>query len=121
MMRARFKGGVSRHAGKAAFAAATAMSVSPTFANATFALSSPVAGLNTLPVRSEWLVWDLPSIQWPIVMFSSLSWLRSFPLAVQTGSWPDEEGCARPSLGSGRAQSLSVHVNQQAHFFGIFN
>ena len=49
MTRARRKGGVSRHSGNAALAAATAESIVPLSANTTRLVTCPVAGLKTSP------------------------------------------------------------------------
>ena len=54
---------VARHAGKAAAAAATAASTSATLAKSTLAACSPVAGLNTVPLRPEAPSTMAPSIQ----------------------------------------------------------
>ena len=50
-MRARRSGVVSRQAGKAALAAATAASISSLPASGTWRITSPLAGLNTSPMR----------------------------------------------------------------------
>ena len=59
-VRARIKGGVEDHLGKASAATFTAASTSALLARATLAWTSPVAGLNTSPKRPL-----LPATSWP--------------------------------------------------------
>ena len=61
---ARFASEVARQAGNAAFAAATAASTSSAVAKSTSPVCSPVAGLNTGPLRPDAPATDLPPIQW---------------------------------------------------------
>jgi hypothetical protein len=64
--RARRSGGVAAQAGQAAFAAATVLSTSDASAIATFAVTSPEAGLNTSPNLPLVPATDLPPIKCPI-------------------------------------------------------
>jgi len=66
--RARRSGGVAAQAGKAAAAAATAASTSDGLASGTWALTSPVAGLNTSLARPEVPATRRPAIQWARVV-----------------------------------------------------
>ncbi len=72
MIWARLVSEVSLQSANAFFAATTAVSTSSTLANATRALSLPVAGSNTGPVRPEQPSWRLPSIQWEMVSVMAL-------------------------------------------------
>ncbi len=67
---ARRSGGVSDHAGKAAFAAATAVATSAALANATRALRSPRAGFQTSPKTPDVPSTRRPLMKWPIVVVS---------------------------------------------------
>jgi len=74
--RARLSGGVLRQAGKAAWAEAMACSTVALLARATLVWDSPVAGSNTGWVRAVSAT-GWPSIRWPMVVVTFLSWFMS--------------------------------------------
>src|SRR5688572_6590312 len=79
--RARRRGGVSRHPGKAAVAALTAASMSAALQSGTRRATLPVAGFITSPWRAADARWCLPPIQrstWP----GSTGWLISAPVQL---------------------------------------
>src|SRR5215210_4866200 len=91
-MRARRSGGVSRQAGKAAFAALTAAAMSASLQKGTWRTISPVAGFVTLPERE---------LEAPCLRPFTQSARRSIAF-MSVGLFilsPGERGCADPDNG----------------------
>ncbi len=80
-------GGVSAQAGKAAWAAATALATSALFASATWPVTAPVAGLKTSARRPLWPGTTRPPIQ--CSMEATVAFDRDFSGAFMGGGFPD--------------------------------
>src|SRR5438874_1725502 len=93
-MRARRSGGVSRHAGNAAFAAATAASISASLQKGILRTTSPLAGLVTSPERALKAVLVRPfthngTVSMAFMRSSSLRFApRGLALGVQLSECP---------------------------------
>ncbi len=111
--RARRCGLVAAHSGCAAAALAIACSTSALDANASFACTSPVLGLNTSPARPEAPLTSLPPMKWPMSRMqtsSNLLFLKCH-LAQPAASgkrrlvgWAKARGTPRPIYAASRAR-----------------
>src|SRR6187402_2377739 len=114
---ARFDSENVRHVAEAAFADATARSISSIEANCTSPACSPVAGLYTGPVRPDSPATGSPPIQCPIT-FSAVvtAALISAPPAssVVLASVPPSGGCGlrAPSSRTGQRRVLGREVDR---------
>src|ERR1035437_1605426 len=103
IVRARSATGVARHAGNAAFAAATAASTSPRVESGVFAMTAPVAGLKTSTVPEGRASTHIPPMK-----------LESTGVS---GAWDGEDALRALAGGAVGAGEAIRHLQREARFY----